>query len=144
MKAIDLVKGMRQSGMSDDDVIASVLAAAAVIQDLLDTAKAHSNCAGLAAPQIGYQQRVIVVRLTEGFIPMINPKYIEKSGKYQNGKEGCLSRPPTIKNQVNVKRYYRIKIKYTGPQGYEVIKKFRSFEARVIQHEIDHLDGKLI
>jgi peptide deformylase len=122
----------------------NVQAAAHAIEDLLDTARFQENCAGLAAPQIGYQMRVIVVNLKEGFVPMIDPEFIEKSGKRQNGKEGCLSVPKTIENQVNVKRYYRVKIKYMNTDGYEVVKKFRSFEARVVQHEIDHLNGILI
>jgi peptide deformylase len=72
---------------------------------------------------------------------MINPEYIEKKGKLKSGKEGCLSRPETILKPVSVKRYYKIKIKYTDVNGTERIAKYKNYFARVIQHEIDHLDG---
>jgi len=113
--------------------------------DLLDTANSiYDSCAGLAAPQIGHSSRIVVVKLDDGFELMINPQYITKSGKRQNGKEGCLSRPSTIENNVSVKRYYRIKIKYVDKDFKIVVKKFKGFQARVIQHEIDHLNGILI
>jgi len=116
-----------------------------VNDDLLDTANSvFKTCAGLAAPQIGYLLRVIVVKLAEGFVVMTNPEYIEKSGKFKGGLEGCLSRPITTAKPVNVKRYYKVKIKYTDIDGNQVVRKFKNFEARVVQHEIDHLDGILI
>mgnify|MGYP000135378213 CR=1 FL=1 len=116
-----------------------------VIQDLLYTANSmYGRCAGLAAPQIGYDVRVVAVLLSGGFTIMVNPEYIYKKGKLLNGNEGCLSRPGTIKKPVNVKRFYKIRIRYTDINGDVVETKFRSMNARVIQHEIDHLDGILI
>ena len=116
-----------------------------IVQDLLDTANSmYGRCAGLAAPQIGYDVRVIAVLLSGGFTIMFNPEYIYKKGKLLNGNEGCLSRPDTIKKPVNVKRFYKIRIRYTDINGEIVETKFRSMNARVIQHEIDHLDGILI
>ena len=110
--------------------------------DLLDTANSlYRKCDGLAANQIGYNARIIIVKLASGFIVMINPEYIERSGKLKSGKEGCLSSPSTIKKPVSVKRYYKIKIKYTGVDGIERIVKYKNYFARVIQHEMDHLDG---
>lgn len=118
---------------------------AKVTEDLLDTANSvYKKCAGLAAPQIGYSTRIIVVKLQAGFEVMVNPEFIDKSGNLAIGMEGCLSRPMTVINPVRVRRYYRVKIKYTNYDGVEVTKKFRNFEARVVQHEMDHLDGILI
>lgn len=116
-----------------------------VAENLLDTANSmYGRCAGLAAPQLGYDKRVIAVLLSGGFTIMFNPEYIYKKGKLLNGNEGCLSRPDTIKKPVNVKRFYKIRIRYIDTNGDVIETKFRSMNARVIQHEIDHLDGILI
>jgi len=116
-----------------------------VIVDLLDTANSmYGRCIGLAAPQIGYDVRIIAILLSDGFTIMVNPEYIYKKGKLLNGNEGCLSKPDTIKKPVNVKRFYKIRIRYTDINGGIVETKFRSMNARVIQHEIDLLDGILI
>ncbi|MCK5609705.1 peptide deformylase [Candidatus Pacearchaeota archaeon] len=116
-----------------------------ISQDLLDTANSlYKECAGLAANQIGYSARVITVKFAGGFEVMVDPIYIEKSGKIKWGKEGCLSHPETIKNPVNVKRHYKIKIKYRNVKGDVKTKTFRNFFARVVQHEMDHLEGILI
>lgn len=117
----------------------------AIAEDLMDTVNSmYHKCDGLAAPQIGYSARIIAVKLSSGFTVMINPEYIEKSGKIKSGKEGCLSRPETIKKPVSVKRYYKIKLRYTDLNGTERIVKYKNYFARVIQHEMDHLDGILI
>lgn len=111
-------------------------------QDLLDTANSlYRKCDGLAANQIGYSARIIIVKLSSGFTVMINPEYIEQAGKLKSGKEGCLSCPETISKPVSVKRHYKIKIKYTDVDGTERIVKYKNYFARVIQHEMDHLDG---
>lgn len=111
-------------------------------QDLLDTANSlWKKCDGLAANQIGYNARIIIVKFGSGFTVMINPEYIEKKGKLKSGKEGCLSCPETISKPVSVKRHYKIKIKYTDVDGTERIVKYKNYFARIIQHEMDHLDG---
>jgi len=116
-----------------------------VSSDLLETANhLYNECAGLAANQIGFNARIIVVKLAHGFELMVDPKVIELSGKFKNGKEGCLSRPETIKKPVNVKRYYKVEIVYANAEGEYIKKTFKNFYARVVQHEMDHLDGILI
>ena len=96
---------------------------------------------GLAAPQVGENIRVIVTLLNgKNVIPMINPEIIYHSDEVELGEEGCLS-IPGIWGQV--KRYKAITIRYKTPKGQELTLKLDGFNARVVQHEIDHLDGVL-
>lgn len=116
------------------------------IENLLDTANdlGIKKCAGLAAPQIGCVRRIIVVALLDRFEVMINPIILETKGKAVLGLEGCLSRPATIDKPIKVRRFYKIQIEYVNKFGEQVKKRFKNFEARVVQHEIDHLNGILI
>lgn len=71
---------------------------------------------------------------------MINPKITEYSEKQQISDEACLSLPWL---QWEVYRYNRIQVEYYSPDGKKHNKKFHDFDAVIIQHEIDHLDGIL-
>lgn len=113
-----------------------------LIQDLLDTAHKHSpNCVGLAAPQIGVHKRVIVVLTNAGFTPMINPVIFWKDlkSKYTTF-ESCLS----IDGEHETKRFRKIKVEYTTPNGCKKSQMFTGYVAQIIQHEVDHLNGILI
>ncbi|AGS81031.1 peptide deformylase [Caulobacter phage Cr30] len=93
---------------------------------------------GLAAPQIGINLQVIAIQ-SNPVIVMFNPKIIDAS--YETLitlEEGCVSFPGIF---TEVERPRRIKVRYTEPNGNVVTKKFEDFTARVIQHEIDHLNG---
>ena len=98
---------------------------------------------GLAAPQVGILKRVIVIdnRDEENGkrFYMINPEIIEKEG-VEVGMEGCLSVPG---KQGTVERAKDIKVRYNDLSGEEKIMYAEDFLARIIQHEIDHLDGIL-
>ena len=97
---------------------------------------------GLAAPQIGLLQRVILYQLPEeGSVlhALVNPKIVSRSGE-QIGQEGCLSIPAL---QGDVSRAKEIVVKGLDQHGRAVRRRATDFEARVIQHEIDHLDGIL-
>lgn len=123
-----------------------------ISQDLLETGVAHKNpeAAGLAAPQIGHNVRVILVRdfkllpKTEKLVVtntiMINPKIISKSKETDIDWESCLSIPNMY---GKVKRHSSIKVIFLDENGKEHKIKASNFFARVIQHEIDHLDGIL-
>ena len=98
---------------------------------------------GLAAIQVGYQLRMFVMDCTrsqENPKVFINPKIIEKSIETLRDTEGCLSAPGKT---GNVSRHIRIILKYQDQDGKEERKTFYNLEARCIQHEMDHLDGKL-
>ena len=114
------------------------------IQDLLDTAKYWSRrCAGLAFPQIGILKRGFVIKVNGIFQPVINPQIISKSTAIKSRFESCLSLPQ--QEPIKVRRSITIKISYYDPFIKEnCIQKFGQFEARVVQHEIDHLNGILI
>ena len=112
-----------------------------IITDLLDTANYHlDNCAGLAAPQIGVLKRVIVVRNGNTFFPMVNPVIVKKNGKKFVNTEGCLS----LDGLRNVERYSTVLVGYIDKSGKRITKTFNGTLAIIIQHEVDHLSGKLI
>jgi peptide deformylase len=116
------------------------------ISDLADFAKAmietmlNSDGVGLAAPQVGKNIRLIIVNSQAGPQIIFNPEINKKSLLKVWGEEGCLSVPNTF---GDVKRHKKIQCSFMDLTG-----KSRSIEAvglmaRVIQHEIDHLDGIL-
>ncbi|MFQ3548622.1 MAG: peptide deformylase [Armatimonadota bacterium] len=94
---------------------------------------------GLAGPQIGISKRIFVYDIGEGPHAMINPKIVKRSGK-ECGIEGCLSIPGL---QGEVTRADRVTVKGLDENGEEIVIKAEGLLARVFQHEMDHLDGKL-
>ena len=120
-----------------------------VIDDLNDTADDLKNstgysCAGLAAPQIGYMKRIILVNVQSKRVIMINPEIILTKGKFSFGNEACFSVPSSYNRPVRIKRWYKIRVRYTNEAGEIIESNYKNMDARIIQHEIDHLDGKLI
>ena len=110
------------------------------IADLKDTLQANSKtCVGMAANMIGVKKRIIVVDL--GIMPMIlvNPKIIQKSGSYE-AEEGCLSLAGVRKTT----RYRDITVEYLDEHFQKQKQKFSGFIAQNIQHQCDHLEGKII
>ena len=100
--------------------------------------KAHGI--GLAAPQVGLSQRLIVIAPPD-YKPtaLINPKIIKAEGE-QIGQEGCLSIPGLY---GDVKRFEYVEVEAIDRKGRELIFELDGLAARVVQHEIDHLDGIL-
>jgi peptide deformylase len=95
---------------------------------------------GLAAPQIGIPSQIIAVDLGAGLDILINPEILEGQGESVL-EEGCLSLP-TI--EVPVKRMDKVLIQAWNVEGKELSLELSEFQARVYQHEIDHLNGILI
>ena len=95
---------------------------------------------GLAAPQIGENIRLAVINTKDGVITLINPKITRKSLGKELGEEGCLSLP-NIFGQV--KRHKEITCEFFDFNIQRVKLKAKGLLARVIQHEVDHLDGIL-
>lgn len=124
-------------------------AIAALIQDLKDTLVKADGC-GLAAPQIGVSQRVVIVDgdvvsdtydYLKGFRrTLINPEILEESPEQVTYSEGCLSIPGIYCDVVRPKR---IQVRYYNENLEEVTEEFDNFAARMIQHELSHLDGDL-
>lgn len=102
--------------------------------------------AAMAAPQIGVNQRIIIVRddlddkANDSFTALINPEVIRTEGKKRRDYEGCLSVPEIY---GLVERPMKVKIKAELPDGREVRLRAEGFLARTLLHEIDHLDGIL-
>lgn len=111
---------------------------AILLDDMAETMYKADGC-GLAAPQIGLLRRVIVCDYGKGLVEMVNPVILEASGKI-GGQEGCLSIPG---KRGYVERYDTLRVQWQTRTGEKKVKTFKGFDAVVLQHEIDHLEGVL-
>jgi len=104
-----------------------------------------SHGVGLAAPQIGVSRRVLVygMRDDDEVHVLVNPELVERSEETEVENEGCLS---LLGGELSipVERHVRVRVSATDAAGEPVDYEAEGLEARVIQHEIDHLDGVLI
>ena len=119
---------------------------------LMEAFLERDDAVGLAAPQIGIAKRIIAFR-SKGFDEkdpacrkedceiLINPRITQSRGELVLGEEGCLSCPEI---RVEISRYPEIKVRAYDLEGRKVSKRYLDFAARVVQHELDHLEGKLI
>ena len=98
---------------------------------------------GLAAPQLGISQRVLVYRVGPDapVIALVNPELEWRGEEEETFEEGCLSIPGV---GVDVDRAVHVRVRARDEEGEERLVEASGLEARVIQHEMDHLDGKLI
>jgi peptide deformylase len=120
-----------------------------LLQDMLDTMEAL-NGAGLAAPQIGVSQRVVIFGVKANprypqaeevpYTVLVNPVLEALDAEMEEGWEGCLSVPGM---RGLVPRYRRIRYRGRDQYGVLVEREAEGFHARVVQHECDHLDGVL-
>ena len=121
----------------------------ALLADMRDTMRAEDG-AGLAAPQIGVLQRVVIfgvernVRYPDAepvpYTELLNPVITPLTDELEDGWEGCLSVPGL---RGVVPRWTRIRYAGFDPQGNRIEREAADFHARVVQHECDHLDGIL-
>ncbi len=105
----------------------------------------RENGIGLAAPQIGVNIRMLIAKLNAGtdnelIIQMINPEITSWSDEIEKAEEGCLSLP---KQWGDVERNQQIHVKFQDLRGETQSLRLQGLNARVIQHEIDHLEGVL-
>ena len=122
---------------------------AKLIADMKETLKIADGC-GLAAPQVGVNQRVVIVDgtdLTDTYDylkdvvrGMINPVVLEESEDTCEYSEGCLSVPGVY---AEVRRPSKIKVEYYNENLEKVVEEFDRFGCRMVQHELSHLDGNL-
>ncbi len=110
-----------------------------LLEDMLETMYA-ANGVGIAAPQIGASVRVFIAESGKGPIALINPVFTKKSWKLVKGEEGCLSVPGKFDK---VLRHKSVTIEGFTATGEHVAFSAENFFARVLQHEMDHLDGFL-
>lgn len=110
------------------------------IDKMINSLNAHEDGVGLAANQIGVLKKVIVIDALKTLEPQvfINPEIISQSEETDTYQEGCLSYPEFF---INVVRPVSVKIKYYDRNNKEHVANFTNFEARIIYHEMDHLNG---
>ncbi len=116
------------------------------IANLKETLKSLPGCVGIAAPQIGRFERIIIVDISSrpqhknhGHLVLVNPVILFSEGN-SVGREGCLS-VPEYTGKVNRAKF--IELEAQNEFGSNVTYQMEGYEARAVQHEIDHLDGKL-
>lgn len=118
----------------------------AFIRDLEETMRASPGGIGIAAPQVGRFERIVILDLTSkpkvknhGRLVLINPEITHWEGMAK-GREGCMSVPDYTGNVIRAE-----KIHFTAYDEFGVQHSYKTegFEARAVQHEVDHLDGVL-
>jgi peptide deformylase len=112
-------------------------------KDMVDTVR-KADGIGLAAPQVGKSVKLIIVNLEKSGVPLValyNPKIVTKGFAKTEIEEGCLSIPGVF---GNVKRPKKVTIEAQTPEGKVVRFSDDGWVARVAQHEIDHINGRLI
>lgn len=109
-------------------------------KDLQDTLQANRDyCVGMAANMIGVKKNIIIVNMGMWDVVMFNPKIITRSGLYET-EEGCLSLDGVRKTT----RYQNIEVEYQDFGWKKQHLKLNGWTAQIVQHEIDHLSGRII
>ena len=103
--------------------------------------KIHKKGGGLAAPQIGYLKKVIYINARGRSFFLINPKITYASKKMFNVWDFCFSGNAAFTAQI--KRHWKIKVDYYDENGQNLTEDFTGYFSELLQHEIDHLEGKL-
>jgi peptide deformylase len=116
----------------------------ALVRDMFETMY-HADGIGLAAPQIGISQRVIVVDLRREDEPdkrvaVVNPRVTWFTKETEKESEGCLSIPGL---EEIVQRPFGVRVEGSDPEGEPIVIDAEELYARALQHEIDHVDGIL-
>lgn len=111
-----------------------------LVEDMRETMRAAPGV-GLAAPQVGESIRVLVAEYEDQSVALVNPEIIKRAEEEELGTEGCLSIPGYVGDDVP--RAVAITVKARDPKGKEIRVKADGWYARILQHEIDHLDGIL-
>ena len=136
---------MKREIMKDVEFLAQKAEPAAaadrsVAEDLLETLAAHKDgCVGMAANMIGVNKRIIAFDNEGTYMVMFNPEIVKRSGPYET-EEGCLSLEGTRKTR----RWKSVKVRYQNEKFEIRIKTFTGWSAQIIQHEIDHCEGRII
>jgi peptide deformylase len=110
-----------------------------LVEDMFETMRVAPGV-GLAAPQIGVSLRVLVAEYEDEQVALVNPEIVKKAGEVR-GTEGCLSIPGYVGE--NILRAEMVIVKGRDPRGREKRIRKEGWFARILQHEIDHLDGIL-
>ncbi len=125
-----------------EDVLSFDQALSKVVDDLTDTLNAQTNPPGLglSAPQIGVFKRVFVAKIRNKIKAFVNPKILKFSKKEIAYLEGCFSVPDLYGHVI---RPAEIDLEAQNKQGKKSLDHYKGLAARIIQHEVDHLNGIL-
>jgi len=110
-----------------------------LVADMFETMH-HARGIGLAAPQVGRTERLAVIEIDGEPLVVINPEIVERSSTKDKAEEGCLSIPDIY---ADVERPKEVVVRATDLDGNEYEIEATELLARCLQHEIDHLDGRL-
>ncbi len=111
-----------------------------LVADLWETMR-EAPGVGLAAPQVGESLRVLVAEFEDEQVTLVNPEIIKRSEEIETGTEGCLSIPGYVGDHVP--RAVAVTVKGRDAKGKEIRVRAEGWFARILQHEVDHLDGIL-
>lgn len=111
-----------------------------LVADMWETMRAAPGV-GLAAPQVGESIRVLVAQYEDQAVALVNPEILKRADEKVLGTEGCLSIPGFVGDDVP--RAESVVVKARDARGKEIRVKAEGWFARILQHEIDHLDGIL-
>lgn len=124
-------KALRVDKVGEEEIL--------IVESMVETMNANEGV-GLAAPQIGINKQIIVVKNDQNVIKLFNPVILEKQGE-EEAEEGCLSVPEVY---VKVKRASHVLVEGLNEKGQLTKIEAEGLTARILQHEIDHLSGVLI
>jgi peptide deformylase len=110
-----------------------------LVNDMVET-MVHAKGVGIAAPQIGIDKRIFIAESDAGPIAVLNPRIVKYSKKRVRGEEGCLSIPGKYDKLLRAKE---VTVEGRTVEGKKLVFIAKDFFARIMQHEIDHLDGLL-
>lgn len=113
-----------------------------LVDSMIDVMYTKSGV-GLAAPQVGVLQRFVLIDPSGGdeanqLVALINPSVTWRSVENETEAEGCLSMPGTV---LQVPRSVAVDVEYHDVKGQKQVMRCTGFKARIVQHEVDHLDG---
>ena len=127
---------LRQKGKKVHHFDASI---SKLIDDMFETMHAARGV-GLAAPQIALSLRILVAEFEDQKVALVNPEIVKAEGE-ELGTEGCLSIPGYVGD--NIRRATKVVVKAQDARGKQIKVRAEGWFARILQHEIDHLDGIL-
>lgn len=142
MAVLEILKAPNEKLKVNAEKVTDVASVQTLIDDMLDTMYHTDDGIGLAATQVGRSEAIIVIDISEqrdAPLILINPEVVNGNHK-EMGQEGCLSVPGYY---ADVERYTEVTVKGLDRTGKEVTIESDDFLAIVLQHEIDHLKGKL-
>ena len=142
MAVLEIIKAPNEKLKVKAEKVVNVEEVQTLIDDMLDTMYATEDGIGLAATQVGRNEAIIMIDISEernSPLILINPEVVSGSNK-EMGQEGCLSVPGYY---ADVERFTEVKVEGLDRNGKEVVVESDDFLAIVLQHEIDHLKGKL-